>query len=104
MIEIKKAIEINPNNAEAQQFISFLYILAGTKEKAQIHLDIALSINPLSEETHFFAAYFHYMIEDYTQSLEMLNHCLSTNDKNLPAHAVKSVSYTHLTLPTSDLV
>ena len=91
LIEIKKAIEINPNNAEAQQFISFLYILAGTKEKAQIHLDIALSINPLSEETHFFAAYFHYMIEDYTQSLEMLNHCLSTNDKNLPAHAVKSI-------------
>lgn len=89
--EIKKAIEINPNNAEAQQFISFLYILAGEREKSSSHLEIALSINPLSEETRFFNAYFHYMIEDYLQSLEMLDQCLSVNNKNIPAHSVKSI-------------
>ncbi|MFT6679113.1 MAG: adenylate cyclase, partial [Granulosicoccus sp.] len=89
--EVKKAIEINPNNAEAQQFISFLYILAGERAKSSDHLNIALSINPLSDETHFFRAYFHYMIEDYTQSLEMLNRCLTANDKNIPAHSVKAI-------------
>jgi len=51
--EMKKAIAINPNDAEAQQFISFLYIIAGKRAKSQQHLDIALSINPLSEETIF---------------------------------------------------
>ncbi len=87
--EMKKAIEINPNNAEAQQFISFLYIIAGDRKKSQQHLDTALSINPLSEETHFFKAYYHYMINDYVKSLEMLNNCLAVNPKNIPAHSVK---------------
>lgn len=87
--EMKKAIEINPNNAEAQQFISFLYIIAGEKEKSHKHLDIAFSINPLSEETHFFRAYYQYMIEDYAKALDMLNECLTVNDKNIPAHSIK---------------
>ncbi len=87
--EMKKAIEINPNNAAAQQFLSFLYIIAGEQEKSREHLEIALCINPLSEETHFFKAYFHYMIEDYPRSLELLDKCLSANDKNIPAHSIK---------------
>jgi len=89
--EMKTAIRINPNNAEAQQFMSFLYIIAGKKEKSRLHLDIALSINPLSEETRFFKAYFYYMIEEYQQSLEMLDQCLSVNDKNIPAHSIKAI-------------
>jgi len=89
--EMKKAIEINPNNAEAQQFISFLYIIAEDRKKAQKHLDIALSINPLSEETHFFRAYYHYMINDYVKALEMLNDCLAVNPKNIPAHSIKAI-------------
>lgn len=89
--EMKKAIEFNPNNADAQQFLSFLYIIAGDREKSKKHLDLALSLNPLSEQTHFFRAYFHYMIEDYPKALEMLNVCLSANDKNIPAHAIKTL-------------
>ncbi|WP_339679196.1 helix-turn-helix domain-containing protein [Cyclobacterium marinum] len=89
LTQMKKAIEINPNNADAQQFISFLYIIAGNRAKAKNHLDIALSINPLSDETHFFRAYFHYMIEDYQKALTMLNRCITNNSKNIPAHSVK---------------
>ena len=87
--EMKKAIEINPNNAEAQQFLSFLYIIAGDREKSLEHLGIALCLNPLSEETHFFKAYYHYMIEEYPESLELLDKCLNANDKNIPAHSIK---------------
>lgn len=89
--EMKKAVALNPNNAEAQQFISFLYIIAGNRVKSQKHLDIALSINPLSEETHFFRAYHQYMINDYAKSLEMLDNCLSANPKNIPAHSIKVI-------------
>lgn len=89
--EMKKAIAINPNDAEAQQFISFLYIIAGHKRKSQEHLDIALSINPLSEETHFFRAYHQYMVHDYAKSLEMLDNCLVANPKNIPAHSIKAL-------------
>ncbi len=90
LIEGNKAIELNPNNAEAQQNISFLYTLAGDREKSSFHLEIALSINPLSEETHFFRAYYHYMTEDYPQALEMVDQCLFANDKNIPAHSIKA--------------
>jgi len=90
LIEAKKAIALNPNNAEAQQNISFLYTLAGDREKSSIHLEIALSINPLSEETLFFRAYYHYMTQDYLQALEMVDQCLCANDKNIPAHSIKA--------------
>jgi len=89
--EIKKAIEINPNNAEAQQFASFLYIISGAKKQAVRHLDIALDINPLSDETHFFRAYFHYIIGAYEKALVMLNQCLEANNKGIPAHSVKTL-------------
>lgn len=90
LLEMKKAVRINPNNAEAQQFMSFLYVIAGEREQSKRHLELALSINPLSEETRFFKAYFHYMMNDYAKSLVLLNECLTVNDKNIPAHSVKA--------------
>lgn len=98
LLQMKKAIQINPNNAEAQQFMSFLYIVSGDREKSREHLAIALSLNPLSEETRFFTAYYHYMIEDYEKSIELLNACLQVNTKNIPAHSVKSICLLQLGL------
>ena len=86
-----KSIELNPNYVEAQQFMSLLYILAGQKEKARKHLDIALSVDPLSQETQFFSGYMDYMLEDYTRSLAQLDRCLEVNPKNIPALSVKSI-------------
>ena len=83
--EMKKVVELNPNNAEAQQFLSFLYIIAEEREKALDHLEIAHCLNPLSDETHFFRAYYHYMTEDFPRSLELIDLCLSAHDLNIPA-------------------
>ena len=90
LIEGKKAIALNSNDAKAQQNMSFLYTLAGDLEKSNNHLEISLSINPLSEETRFFRGYYQYMIEDYSQALELMDQCLSANDKNIPAHSIKA--------------
>ncbi|MEA3477609.1 MAG: helix-turn-helix domain-containing protein [Bacteroidota bacterium] len=87
--EMKKAVNLNPNNAEAHQFMSFLYIIAGKRDKALDHIEIAHCLNPLSDETHFFRAYYHYMIEDFPRALELLDLCLSHNDKNIPAQTIK---------------
>ena len=84
-----RALELKPNYVDAQQFMSFLYIIAGDKEKAREHLEIALSIDPKSQETEFYTAYFHYMLEDYTAALAQLDKCLAHNPKNIPAHSVK---------------
>lgn len=86
---IKRAIEIKPSYAEAQQFMSFLYILEDEKKKSKEHLEIALGIDPLSQETQFFSAYFQYMSGNYPKALNQLDKCLEHNPKNIPAHTVK---------------
>ncbi|MFK7785990.1 MAG: adenylate cyclase, partial [Crocinitomicaceae bacterium] len=84
-----QAIQLKPNYVEAQQFLSFLYVVSDKNDAAKKHLDIALGIDPLSQETLFFKAYFDYMTENYAPSLIQLNECLAVNPKNIPAHAVK---------------
>ncbi len=85
----KRSIQLKPNYVESQQFLSFLYVLSGDTVKAKEHLDIALGIDPLSQETLFFSAYFDYMTENYAKSLKQLDSCLEANPKNIPAHSVK---------------
>ncbi|WP_230981232.1 helix-turn-helix domain-containing protein [Echinicola salinicaeni] len=86
-----KAVSLNPNHVESQQFMAFLYTLAGKKSKARAHLDNALSIDPLSQETQFFSGYVEYMTENYTKSLKQLDACLEVNPMNIPVHAVKTL-------------
>ena len=45
-----------PNYPEAQQFMSFLYILADETQKSWEHLSKALEIDPLNQETLFYKA------------------------------------------------
>ncbi|MDX1444541.1 helix-turn-helix domain-containing protein [Lishizhenia sp.] len=85
-----KSIELNPNYVEAQQFMALLYVLAGQKEKAKKHLDIALTLDPLSHETQFFSGYLDYMLEDYNKSLKKLDRCLEFSPKNIPVLSVKA--------------
>ncbi|MCB0652208.1 MAG: helix-turn-helix domain-containing protein [Saprospiraceae bacterium] len=83
------AIALNPNFIEAQQYLAFLYTLAGEKGQARQHLDMALEIDPISQETLFFSAYFDYMTENYPEALRKLDKCLDHNPRNIPAHSVK---------------
>ena len=86
-----KAMSLNPNHVESQQFMAFLYILAGKKTEARNHLNNALSIDPLSQETQFFSGYIEYMSENYSVSLKQMDACLEVNPMNIPVHAVKTL-------------
>lgn len=86
-----KAVSLNPNHVESQQFMAFLYILAGKKAEARNHLDNALSSDPLSQETQFFNGYIEYMSENYSASLKQLDACLEVNPMNIPVHSVKTL-------------
>lgn len=86
----QKAIELKPNYPEAHQFIAFLYMISGEMKKAKHHLETALRIDPLSQETLFYKAYFHYRSEDYNNALKLYNKILKNNPKNIPAHIVKN--------------
>lgn len=85
-----KAVQLNPNHVESQQFMAFLYILAGKKDLAIKHLKMALTIDPLSQETQFYRAYIDYMLEDFPSSLKQLDRCLEVNPMNIPVHSVKT--------------
>ena len=43
-----KSLEFKPNYPEAQQFMSFLYMISGDMDKARNHLEVALAIDPLN--------------------------------------------------------
>ncbi|WP_319479235.1 helix-turn-helix domain-containing protein [uncultured Draconibacterium sp.] len=86
-----KAVNLSPNHVESQQFMAFLYILAGKKVEARDHLKNALSIDPLSQETQFHNGYIEYMSENYDASLQQLDACLEVNPMNIPVHVVKTL-------------
>ena len=81
----QKSIASRPTYSEAQQFMSFLYMLRGDLKKAREHLLYAKSIDPLNAETKFYEAYFQYRSKDYGLAQKTLNELLEVNAKNLPA-------------------
>ncbi|MCV9387635.1 helix-turn-helix domain-containing protein [Reichenbachiella ulvae] len=86
----QKAIASKPNYSEAQQFMSFLYMMRSDGKKAEEHLLYAKSIDPLNEETKFFEAYYYYRMEEYEKSNALLKELLTINPRNLPALLVKA--------------
>lgn len=94
-----RAILHQPNYVEAQQFMSFLYLIAGHKKLAQQHLKIALQLDPHSPETLFFQGYYTYMTNDYSEALQIFAQCLSFNPNNLPAHSVTCYCYLKMGQP-----
>lgn len=81
----EQALASRPTHSEAQQFMSFLYLLQGEKRKAKQHLMYAKSIDPLSKETRFYEALFYYRTEGYELAEEILKELLLGNERNLPA-------------------
>ncbi|MEZ5105811.1 MAG: helix-turn-helix domain-containing protein [Draconibacterium sp.] len=85
-----QSIALKPNYPEGQQFVSMLYMILGETEKAKNHLEFAHSIDPLSQETLFYRAYFHYRFENYPEALKLYDECLAKNPHNIPAYIVRS--------------
>lgn len=87
---ILKSLELKPGYPEAQQYMAFLYMLAGEKEKAHHHLQLALGIDPLNKETLFYRAYYYYRSKEFKKAMAMFEELLKDNPKNLPALMVYS--------------
>jgi TolB-like protein/AraC-like DNA-binding protein/cytochrome c-type biogenesis protein CcmH/NrfG len=84
-----KSVELKPNYPEAQQFISLLYLISGETAKAKAHLEIAHGIDPLSQETLFYRAYYQYRINNYFEALLLFDEALKNNPHNIPALTVR---------------
>jgi adenylate cyclase len=60
---VNKAISLNPNNMEALRVVSHMYAYAGDKRLAIAHLELALRLNPVSQNANF---YFRYALAHFT--------------------------------------
>ncbi|MCE4564592.1 tetratricopeptide repeat protein [Maribellus sp. CM-23] len=85
-----KSIELKHNYPEAQQFISLLYLISGDTAKAKEYLEVAHSIDPLSQETLFYRAYYQYRAENFSEALSLFDEALKNNPQNIPAYIVRS--------------
>jgi TolB-like protein/AraC-like DNA-binding protein/Tfp pilus assembly protein PilF len=85
-----RAVELKPSYPEAQQYMSFLYMLCGNMDKALHHLQLALAIDPLNQETLFYKAYYAYRTKEFASARQQVEALLDKNPKNLPALVVKA--------------
>lgn len=85
-----KGLSYQHNHPELNQFASFLFVLAGDKQRSRKYLDHILAVDPLSPETRFFDAYYKYMVEAYKEALLVLDALIQENNRNVPAHSIKA--------------
>lgn len=93
---ILKSVELKPSYPEAQQYTAFLYLLKGDIEKANHHLQFALGIDPLNQETLFYKAYYYYRIREFDKAMSLFDDLLHKNPKNIPALVVSIYCMLHL--------
>ncbi len=89
MRHAQQALHLEPNHVEAHRFMCFLHSMAGHTELARPHMEELLRLDPLSQSTLFYNAYFHYMAQDFDAALVRLDRCLAENRMNFPAHYIK---------------
>lgn len=87
---ISKSVQLKPGYPEAQQFMAFLCLLSGETKKAEHHLQFALGIDPLSQETLFYKAYYLYRTGELEKAMTLLEELLEKNPKNIPAFVVQA--------------
>jgi tetratricopeptide (TPR) repeat protein len=68
--------------------MAFLYILTGDMKQAQQHLQLALAIDPLNQETLFYKAYYLYRNKEFGQAMSIFEELLQKNPRNIPAFMV----------------
>ncbi|MBN2639496.1 MAG: helix-turn-helix domain-containing protein [Bacteroidales bacterium] len=90
---ILQSLQLKPSYPEAQQYIAFLYMLSGEMKKAHHHLQFALGIDPLNQETLFYKAYYHYRNKEFDKAITIFKDLLAKNPKNLPAMMVSFYSF-----------
>ena len=85
-----KSVELKSNYPEAQQFVSLLYLISGETVKAKEYLEVAHRIDPLSQETLFYRAYYQYRTDNFSEALSLFDEILKKNPQNIPAYTVRS--------------
>ncbi|PKV50253.1 AraC family transcriptional regulator [Aquimarina sp. MAR_2010_214] len=87
---LNKALEMNPNFAPAYIHLAVHNCTSGEPQKALKHIEIAITLDPLSSEVYFAKGYIYYLIEDYQTSIKFLDISLELNPFNLLATIIRA--------------
>jgi len=78
----KRALEINPNHAEAHKEISKCYDIIGRQEEAREHINQAIILNPYSLNYHWQSYYYYFKQGDYINALKESEKIFHINKKH----------------------
>ncbi len=83
-----QSVRLKANYPEGQQYLSFLYTLKGEMNLAEKHLQLALALDPLNQETLFYKAFFLYRQNNISAAKTVLESLMQLNPRNIPAFTV----------------
>jgi tetratricopeptide (TPR) repeat protein len=88
VVHFKQALEINPNNPDALNWICTLYSNAGQPEAAWPLVEKLLKIDPLTATNYVIPAWLNMLEGDFAQSLEISLKAYRMDPKNPPIRFV----------------
>ena len=95
--EGERAIELNPNGAEAHHGLGFILFFSGETELAIKLLDRAFRLNPIPPSHYYTSLAAAYRInEQYEKAIELAKKCIVDSPDNLLAHLILASSFIFL--------
>jgi tetratricopeptide (TPR) repeat protein len=94
--ELKRALEINPNSADAHSFYGVVLTSLGRHDEATAELDRALEIDPLSLWAHTYALVGNFMARRYDKTIESCEVVLRQVPTFPWAHAFQGLAYAQM--------
>jgi len=91
--EFKRALELNPNDAEARRVYSFYLLVTGRSEEATAEIERASDLDPVSLLTRVNAGWTFYFARQYDRALEECKRALELDPNSDGAHSCLGQSY-----------
>ena len=91
--EFKRAIQLNPNYAEAHHFHSHYFIAVGRIAESLEESEQALQVDPLSPDITWHLGWHYYYAHGYDKAIEQLNKGLEMDPNSVQARLLLSLSY-----------
>jgi TolB-like protein/Tfp pilus assembly protein PilF len=93
--EFKRAIELNPNDAEAHQFWGYYFVLTGQFDRARAELQLAHELDPLSVFHTTVSCLNYYLMREENRAIEECRKALEMDVDFVTAHANLAIIYEH---------
>jgi serine/threonine-protein kinase len=91
--EFRRAIELNPNYAEAHHWYSHYFLAIGRIDNSYQQSIRALELDPLSPDLAWHLGFHYYLAHNYDSAIEQTNKALELDPNSAPARLYLAVAY-----------